>query len=42
MKDETTIWLKLANENLRSAELLLDGSLFNPFMSGYLSVCVRG
>jgi HEPN domain-containing protein len=30
MKNETIIWLKYANENLSSAELLLDGSLFNP------------
>ena len=30
MKDETEPWLKYANENLRSAKLLLDSSLFNP------------
>lgn len=30
MKDETKTWLKYANENLRSAKLLLDSSLFNP------------
>jgi len=30
MKDETETWLKYANENLRSAKLLLDSSLFNP------------
>ena len=30
MKDETETWLKYANENLRSAKLLFDSSLFNP------------
>jgi len=30
MKDETGTWLKYANENLRSAKLLLDSTLFNP------------
>ena len=30
MKDETKIWLKYANENLRSAKLLLESGLFNP------------
>lgn len=30
MKDETGTWLKYANENLRSAKLLLESSLFNP------------
>jgi len=30
MKDETKTWLEYANENLSSAELLLEGSLFNP------------
>ncbi len=30
MKDETRTWLKYANENLRSAKLLLEGTLFNP------------
>jgi len=29
MKDETKIWMKYADENLKSARLLLDGSLFN-------------
>ena len=29
MKDETKIWMKSADENLKSARLLLDGSLFN-------------
>ena len=30
MKDETQTWLKYANENLRSAKLLLESNLFNP------------
>ncbi len=30
MKDETKKWLEYADENLRSAKLLLDGELFNP------------
>jgi len=30
MKDETKKWLDYADENLRSARLLLDGELFNP------------
>lgn len=30
MKDETKKWLEYADENLRSARLLLDGELFNP------------
>ena len=30
MKDETKTWLKYANENLRSARLLLESGLFNP------------
>jgi HEPN domain-containing protein len=30
MKDETAIWLRYANENLESARVLLDSSLFNP------------
>jgi HEPN domain-containing protein len=29
MKDETKTWMKYADENLKSAKLLLDGSLFN-------------
>ena len=29
MKDETKLWMKYADENLKSARLLLDGSLFN-------------
>jgi len=29
MKDETKIWMIYADENLKSARLLLDGSLFN-------------
>jgi len=29
MKDETKIWMKYADENLKSARLLLDGGLFN-------------
>ncbi len=29
MKDETKIWMKYSDENLKSARLLLDGSLFN-------------
>ena len=29
MKDETRIWIKYADENLESARLLLDSSLFN-------------
>jgi len=30
MKDETRIWLKYADENLKSAKLLSDNQLFNP------------
>jgi hypothetical protein len=30
MKDETKRWLDYADENLRSAKLLLDNKLFNP------------
>ena len=30
MKDETKKWLDYADENLRSARLLLDSELFNP------------
>ena len=30
MKDETKKWLEYADENLRSAKLLLDSELFNP------------
>ncbi|MFB0556189.1 MAG: HEPN domain-containing protein [Phycisphaerae bacterium] len=30
MKDETKKWLEYADENLRSARLLLDSELFNP------------
>ncbi len=30
MKDETKVWLKFADENLESAEVLLKSSLFNP------------
>jgi len=30
MKDETKKWLDYADENLRSAKLLLDSELFNP------------
>ena len=30
MKDETKKWLQYAEENLRSARLLLDSELFNP------------
>jgi len=30
MKDETRTWLEYANENLRSARLLLENGLFNP------------
>lgn len=30
MKDETRTWLKYANENLRSAKVLLESGLFNP------------
>jgi len=30
MKDESRTWLKYANENLRSAKILLGSSLFNP------------
>jgi len=30
MKDETKQWLKYADENLRSAKVLLDNKLFNP------------
>ncbi len=30
MKDETKKWLEYADENLRSAKVLLDSKLFNP------------
>jgi HEPN domain-containing protein len=30
MKDETGKWLEYADENLKSAKVLLDNSLFNP------------
>jgi len=30
MKEETQIWLKYADENLRSAKVLSDNRLFNP------------
>jgi len=30
MKDETNKWLEYADENLRSAKVLLDSELFNP------------
>jgi len=30
MKDETRKWLEYADENLRSAKVLLDNGLFNP------------
>jgi len=30
MKNETMLWLKYADENLKSAELLLEEDLFNP------------
>jgi HEPN domain-containing protein len=30
MKDEAKIWLEYANENLASAQILLDHGLFNP------------
>lgn len=30
MKDETQIWMKYADENLRSAKVLKENSLFNP------------
>ena len=30
MKDETKKWLEYADENLKSAEVLLDNKLFNP------------
>jgi HEPN domain-containing protein len=30
MKDETKVWLEYANENLASAQILLDHGLFNP------------
>jgi HEPN domain-containing protein len=30
MKDEAKIWLEYANENLASAQVLLDHGLFNP------------
>ena len=30
MKDETKKWLEYADENLRSARLLIDNELFNP------------
>ena len=30
MRDETKIWLEYANENLASAQVLLDHGLFNP------------
>jgi len=30
MKNETKIWLRYAEENLRSAKILLDSGLYNP------------
>ena len=30
MKDETKRWLYFAEENLRSAKILLESSIFNP------------
>ena len=30
MKNETTMWLRYAEENLRSARILLDSGLYNP------------
>jgi len=30
MKDETGIWLKYADENLKSAKVLLDSKLYLP------------
>ncbi len=30
MKDDTRLWLKYADENLQSAKVLKDNSLFNP------------
>ncbi len=30
MKDEAKVWLDYANENLASAQILLDHDLFNP------------
>ena len=30
MKDETRKWLEYADENLKSAKVLLDSELFNP------------
>jgi HEPN domain-containing protein len=30
MKDETRLWMKYAEENLKSAKVLKDSSLFNP------------
>ncbi len=30
MKDETLLWLKYAQENLRSAKVLFDSKLYNP------------
>ncbi len=30
MKDETKIWMKYAEENLKSAKILLESELFNP------------
>ena len=30
MKDETRLWIEYAEENLRSAELLLENALYNP------------
>jgi HEPN domain-containing protein len=30
MKDDTRLWLKYADENLKSAKVLKDNSLFNP------------
>lgn len=30
MKDETQLWLEYANENLASAEILLESHLYNP------------
>lgn len=40
MKDETTIWLEYADENLASARILLDSGLYNPCLQN-VQQCVE-
>lgn len=40
MKDETTLWLDYAAENLESARILMDSGLFNPCLQN-IQQCVE-